>query len=721
MTKTLWLRIDKQDIRHSSSVEITWEPFLRLEGAPAVKEYRKKCDQATFRFTLNSFKTQMEAGAARELTHAGRNLFRNFVEPDFYKRFRGNDGDEIFISTRMIYVPWELVQNIDGQEKPWGVRYAIGNQIRSPLDVREEKIIEYKEHIDVLLIGANTMGLTHAEPEVLKIKDKLLQDKRIRCEIILSEPSRHRDTAKEKYFSLNFDTVLSKIQDSKFDIIHYAGHIMPPGADDFGSALVLGEEKRGDSSSVMALKEAVASANHADLVLLNSQTIYDNLGGAPFVFLNGCNVLWDSAPEIITNIADGFILGGARGVLVPRTQIIDEDAERMALRYYEQILAAGTFGEALRVIREEEYEKDATNVNWITYILFGKPGARLFALEKEIFLADAQFKAKVLNDKIVEDGVVTLLKTATAYAMKSDAKKAETRHLLAALLPTEIFAALYVEQAGDDLWKVVQELRASLFANARPIALEKHEIEEMRVQEELLSDGVLNILKNAHALSEGARQQQIRMRDLCRAVLESKNESLNQMLAAVAKKFNFSKLSSLQELAQAHARISFQDKLPEALRLNLFTLDGRINPNLIGNTAAKILAKCALFQNYEGEKLSPEDVFYVAALLPGTNTKSFFDHAPEAVEFNNFVEHIKRRLTEGDKRDLELNADMLAPETEKILKRAAKAARWQSLPLTEKQIIRSLIEHVKNFGGENFPGEEFLGNLELDTISWNDD
>lgn len=699
MSKTLWLRIDKQDIRHGGSIEITWEPFLQFEGTPAVKEYRKKCDQATFNFTLKSFKTQMEAGAARELTRAGHNLFRNFVDHKFYEHFRGEDGDEVFISTRMIYVPWELVQNIDGKEKPWGLRYAISNQIRSPLDVREEKRTAYKEHIDVLLIGANTRGLERAEPEVLAIKDKLLQDKRIRCEIILSEPSRHRDTANEKYFPLSFDTVLSKIQDPKFDIIHYAGHIEPPGVEnDFGSALVLGDDW-----------------------LLYSQTIYYNLGGAPFVYLNGCNVLWDTAPEIITNIADGFILGGARGVLVPRTKIGDADAERMALRYYEQILAATTFGEALRVIRGEEYTKDPANVNWITYILFGKPGARLFALEKEIFLSDPQLKAKVLNEKVVEDGVVALLKTATVYARKNDAEKVELRHLLAALLPTEIFAALYVEQAGDDLWKVIQELRLGLFDNAGQLALQKHEWEEVRVQEERMSDEVLAVLKKAHSISESARQQQIRVTDLCRAVLESNHPDLNLALAAVAKKFNSSKLATLQDLAQTHNRLSFHDKMPDALRLNLFTLDGKINPNLPGITAGQILTKCALFQSYNGGKLAPEDVLYVAALLPGTNTKNFFDHAPEAAEFNATFDHVKKTLTEGDKRDLELTAEVLSPETETILKRAAKTARWQSLPLSEKQIIRSLIEHAKKFGNENFPNAEFVRKLELDTISWNDD
>ena len=696
MSKTLWLRIDQQETRHGS-IEITWEPFLQFEGAPAVKEYRKKCDRDTFRFTLSSFKTQMQVGAPRELTRAGHDLFRNFVMHDFYQKYR--DHDEIFISTRMIYVPWELVQNLDADELPWGVQYAIGNQIRSPLDVRVKRPPAYKEHIDVLLIAANTLGLTRAEPEVLAIKDKLLQDKRIRCEIIVPDPSRRVNAENEKYFPLDFGTVLSKIQDQKFDIVHYAGHIKEPGQEnDFGSALVLGEDR-----------------------LLYSQTIYNNLGGTPFVFLNGCNVLWETAPEIITNIADGFILGGARGVLVPRTEIIDEDAERIALRYYEQILAAETFGEALRVIREEEYEKDSANVNWITYILFGKPGARLFALEKEIFLSDAQLKAKVLNDKIVEDGVATLLKTATGFAMKSEAQKVEPKHLFAALLPTEIFAALYVEQAGDDLWKVIQELRAGLFDHVRQLSLERHEAENLRVQEGLISDEVMIILKNAHALSEKARQQQIRVTNLCRALLESRNENLNQILATVAKKYNFTKLSTLQDLAQAHIRSSFQDKPPEALRLNLFTLDGRINPNLTGPTAGKILAKCALFQSYNGEKLVPDDVFYIAALLPGTNTKNFFDRAPEASEFNDFVEHIKKTLTEGDKKDLELMAEVLAPETETILKRAAKTARWQSLPLTEKQIIRSLIEHAKNSGGENFPGAEFLSNLELDTISWNDD
>lgn len=697
MNKPLWLRIDKQESLQGDLIEITWEPIFELVDLPAVKEYRKKCDKNVYDYTMNSFRSEMRVGEKVNLKIAGNTLFNNFVDEDFYNRHR-KECHEIYISTRMIYVPWELVTYTDGDEKPWGIKFSIGNQVRSPLDVREKKIPEFKEQIDVLLIAANTREDLMADKEIEVIKESLLQNDRIRCEILVMKPPMKNSEKNVEYFQLDYNMVLRKLQDSKFDIIHYAGHIEPPDDKNLGSALVL--EKKGRRRNK----------------LLYSKIIYSNLGGMPFVFLNGCSMLWKDAPLVISNIADGFILGGARGVLVPRTPIEDEDAMRIAVSFYKHVLNGKTFGEALRSIREEEFNKDSDNINWLTYILFGKPGARLFSLEKELFLSDTHLKARILNERIFEDDSINLIRKSSFCALGCNSDRVEIEHMVTAFTNTELFAALFADQAKDDLWRVLKEFRMEIMEEDINFYENQKEYENLPIKEDLMSPEILDILKKGHSLCEQHNLPKIRLIDLLQASMEVKKENLDIILKVVAEKSKLTKLSSVMEIKEAIKNIRFKDKMPESLTMNLFTIDGYINRNFVTKKAKKIFAKCAIFQSIADKKLLPEDLFYISGLLPEMNTNNFF--TKEKFELGEFGEDIRDTLLQVGERELELTAEKLHSDTENVLKNAANIARWESTKLGEKHLIRSIIDFAIRRGGEEFPPEDFLEKLELDTIEW---
>lgn len=711
MEPTLWLRIDKQEsLLEPGLIEISWEPiFMQQADMLAIKEFRKKCDKNAYEFTKCSFEEVMKAtnedGTAPieivGIKNAGKSLYSNFVDGNFFKEYR-DKCHEIYISTRMIYVPWELVISPEKEDDmPWGIKYAIGNQVRSPLDVKEKQVIPFnKDTLDVLLIGANTRAdLPYVEQEIDQVKECLLRHDRIKCEILLVNPPAESNDSRVSYFPLTYFNVLSKLREEKFDIIHYAGHIARPDTKDLGSALVLEMNKDTGTNN-----------------LLYSQIIYDNLGGKPFVFLNGCSMMWETAPLVITTIADGFILGGARGVVVPRTPIFDDDAMRIAVNYYDRVLNGETFGEALRQIRKEEYNKNSSNIIWLTYTLFGKPGGRLISLEREIFLYAPTVSAKILNTRIFEEDALCLLQQANFFALKSDSKEIEVKHLVAAFTHSQIFARIFADAAGDDLWRVLTELRIRLLGKEISTK-DPSEWKSMSVIEELGSQSFMTLLKDAHAICEKASLPKIRTIDLCRALLISENDPFAEVVAEIAEKFKLNQITTVDEFARAfHEIVVVQGTPPVSLTHNLFSLDGRFNMDFISPAVRQILARSAYFHGFKGDNLLPEEVFKICCIIPGSNTCAFIEKNDP--EFPDRVREFKDLLLQDAEIKIELTADMLADETERVFKRAAYVARWESTKLNEKHLIRSLAEYALATGDEDFPDNELLEKLRLDTISW---
>jgi len=58
--------------------------------------------------------------------------------------------------------------------------------------------------------------------------------------------------------------------------------------------------------------------------------------------------------------------------------VSDEAASVLAIRFYEEVVAGATLGDAVRATRRHQREVSSDDYAWATLVLFGDPTIRLF-------------------------------------------------------------------------------------------------------------------------------------------------------------------------------------------------------------------------------------------------------------------------------------------------------------------------------------------------------
>jgi CHAT domain-containing protein len=134
------------------------------------------------------------------------------------------------------------------------------------------------------------------------------------------------------------------------------------------------------------------------LILTDRETMTPNvvlatkLKGHPFVFLNACQV--GSGREVLgdyAGMAAAFLVQGAAGVIAPLWSVNDEIAREIALKFYQNVFAGTTTGEAIRAERakftehafrsEDESDRGSsaatTSSTLMAYQFFGHPALKI--------------------------------------------------------------------------------------------------------------------------------------------------------------------------------------------------------------------------------------------------------------------------------------------------------------------------------------------------------
>lgn len=97
--------------------------------------------------------------------------------------------------------------------------------------------------------------------------------------------------------------------------------------------------------------------------------------GAPFVFLNACEV--GTASTVLSEyggLAGAFLLAGCRGFVAPLWKVNDEVAGQIAVDFYAAALAEGLpVGEAVRRVRARFREGGTPAVTALAYVLYAHP------------------------------------------------------------------------------------------------------------------------------------------------------------------------------------------------------------------------------------------------------------------------------------------------------------------------------------------------------------
>ena len=195
-------------------------------------------------------------------------------------------GSSLLIDPSDPELPWELAH--DGEDY-LALKYAVARQFLLPQPPRRNPG-RTSRHFASLIIGNPTGDLPAADREV----DELVR-------LIEATPG----TAPPRILMRRRATrpaVLGELASGAYDLIHFSGHailprIPPSPAHERGAG---GEGATAAGGLVLAREE-----------LLTAAEIEQNLGGCPFVFLNGCETARGQAGAALTDGPDGLVYLGS--------------------------------------------------------------------------------------------------------------------------------------------------------------------------------------------------------------------------------------------------------------------------------------------------------------------------------------------------------------------------------------------------------------------------
>lgn len=321
-------------------------------GEPLHEEVRQPCDEATLRALVDGAADLLHgaehAGFARDAQARGAVLYRTLVPERLRPKLRALAGKPLLISTSLTGLPWELLHD---DEDFWGLRYGLGKRLL----------------LDRPLAALGSAAPAGARPRALVIASDPRGDLpfvRREADAICEALEAHCDVVCIADSLATFDAVSAYLGEG-FSLIHWAGHVVADAAGTPGLLL-------------------------ADDRILSPHVVESNLAGRPLVFLNGCASARGSAPTgapagaweaTVSSVANGFLFGGALGVVGTLCEVSDRHAAPLAERFYEHVLSGTAMGEALRRARttcrdDADCERSPS---WLSFVLYGNPGQRLLA------------------------------------------------------------------------------------------------------------------------------------------------------------------------------------------------------------------------------------------------------------------------------------------------------------------------------------------------------
>ncbi|MEZ4660177.1 MAG: CHAT domain-containing protein [Caldilineaceae bacterium] len=270
----------------------------------------------------------------------------------------------LVILTNDAALPWELAH--DNYEY-WALKFQITRQLLSetwsPLPQPAAQTL-HDRPLNALLIGNPTEDLPESSTEITQIAELLRTIPQVAtCRILM----RRRATK---------ENVLAELATGAYQIIHYSGHAQWEPGTAHRSGLLLANQE-----------------------ILTAAEIQRAIGGAPFVFLNGCESA--KAESEIRNplaaetegaaymggamqgLAAAFGQGGARGVIGSFWPILDAQSRAFALTFYQQILAGQPVAAALQKTRLRSRQNALHNPQWAAYTLLGAAELRIYQPEQQ--------------------------------------------------------------------------------------------------------------------------------------------------------------------------------------------------------------------------------------------------------------------------------------------------------------------------------------------------
>jgi len=294
--------------------------------------------------------TAIQKNNIEEARAAGGDLMQHLVPMEIRAMFP-QDGEALLLSTNRHAIPWELLW--DGNFL--GVRFAMGRQLITRDKIRQPgvRLSMLRQLVTVDEIGKqepdgkarrkNCLFLTNPTedlPESRKEAKQLMEYFRnhgIACTLIAGE----QITAAEIYSYLR----------SKFDIVHYSGHIDID--DEKGAYLRLAKKDRFYLSTALTLDDF----------------------GRPFVFLNGCGggPVRGGGVKIVRPL----IAAGCGPILCATMPITDRGSRLFSEQLIANVLRGMSYGKATMEARKRFHHDSSGGTDWMRFAYYGNPLERM--------------------------------------------------------------------------------------------------------------------------------------------------------------------------------------------------------------------------------------------------------------------------------------------------------------------------------------------------------
>lgn len=352
------------------------------ESQTVKTEYRMKINMKNIDEIKERFYEDMDNKCdIHEIESLGQLLYQQLVPKSLAEIILSRKGNIIIVTKRQD-IPWEMLH--DG-ENFWGLKYGVGRCIvgcnNKTIDLQKNDNAKEKRKTACLIVTDPTGDLKEAEIESQELME-FLREKNIACSYITKQ-------------QVTVSDLLMEFNSSKYDFIHYNGHI---GKD----------SETGEFSFILSGGKTFS---------LNSVSVLENFGN-PFVFLNGCGDRVNSinlygGGFVNEGIVVPFIYAGARVVIGSSWRISDKGAKVFAESIYNHLLSGETIGRAMTETRIEMKQKYSTNTDWAAFNLYGNPGL-CFLNGLNFPNLPGKLKLSDFTDKGVE-----VIKTASGLLKKS--------------------------------------------------------------------------------------------------------------------------------------------------------------------------------------------------------------------------------------------------------------------------------------------------------------
>ena len=341
------------------------EPIIvyTLDTQRARTDARAQATQATLVHEL----VRRASNHANTDAQVGRTLFQLLVPVDMESSLSGTTELVLEVDGGTAAIPWELLDTpLDGRtigpRKPWAIRNKLLRRLRT-VDFRSQ-VNDATREDSVLVIGEPLCDskvyppLPSARAEANAVVDALLATRAL-------EPGQvHKLIAQGDGLGSDATTVINKLLEHPYRIVHIAGHGEPP------------LPRAGQSAKLRGL---VLSDN----AFLGPHEVRAMRVVPELVFLNCCHLAADpqqllkdkdyNRAAFAAGVAQQLIEIGVRCVIAAGWAVEDHAANLFAVAFYRSLLDGRRFMDAVQCGRQAAYDASPNGNTWAAYQCYGDP------------------------------------------------------------------------------------------------------------------------------------------------------------------------------------------------------------------------------------------------------------------------------------------------------------------------------------------------------------